>query len=52
MPSDLNANIMEPEGTPYGEAIVDELAEEGLEEMGLHISHGVSRGCRICEPGA
>ena len=52
MPSDLNANLVEPEDTPYGEAIVDELAEEGLEEMGLHISHGVSRGFRIGERGA
>ena len=32
---DLNANIVEPEGTPRGEAIADGLAATGLVYMGL-----------------
>ena len=33
---DLNVNITEPEGTPRGEAIADELTAAGLEDMGMH----------------
>ena len=33
---DLNVNLAEPEGTPRGEAIADELAAAGIEDMGLH----------------
>ena len=33
---DLNANLVEPEITPRGEALADELAVAGLEDMILH----------------
>ena len=32
----LNVNLAGPEGPPRGEAITDELAASGLEDMGLH----------------
>ena len=32
----LNANLVEPECTPQGEAIADELAAAGLLDMVLH----------------
>ena len=36
MTVDLNANIAEPEGTLRGDAIADELATAGLDNMGLN----------------
>ena len=33
---DLNANLAEPEGTPQGETIVDDLVVVGLMDMGIH----------------
>ena len=33
---DLNANLTEPEGTPQGEAIAEELAATGIMDTGLH----------------
>ena len=36
MASDLYANLADLEGTPQAEAILDELATGGLEDMGLH----------------
>ena len=36
MAGEHNINIAEPEGTPRVEAIVDELAAAGIEDMGLH----------------
>ena len=36
MAGDLNTNLVKLEGTPQGEAIVDEPAVTGLMDMGLH----------------
>ena len=36
MAGELNANLAEPEGTPQGEVILDELTAVGIMDMGLH----------------
>ena len=36
MSVDLNANLLDPEGTPQGGAIAGELVGEGLLDIGLH----------------
>ena len=36
MEGDLNANITDKEITPRGEAIEEELAAVGIEDMGMH----------------
>ena len=37
MAGHLNANLLEPEGTPRGEAIAENFAAAGIEYMGLHL---------------